>query len=151
MKRLEVLRWASTPYGVFSQGSYGSFECAFVETLNRLGDIKPRCILAGLYLAKLDMYYGGDGVGGVKKDYPAYELQNVDGFSEVKIHIANYFNQLEACLAPGAFIDWDVTKKLPMVTSSTSAFNSLMLVMNHEPVIEVNIQWADQRLAEVYF
>lgn len=149
MKEIFVDRWASTPYGVFSRfyvkkAMKSIFSCHSLETTNKKE--KPNCIEVGSFEADLSMYYAGDGVGG-KKDYAAYELRDVPGFKEVKIHIANYYNQLEACIAPGLSVDWSTDRNIPMVTSSAIAFERFMNAMDHDLKCLVHIRWMDGRLA----
>jgi len=80
-----------------------------------------KLIPAGRYWCEKDMYYGGDGVGG-KTDYPCFELRDVPGRTEIKIHKANYPHQLLGCIAPGMARD----EAKPAVWSSGTAFNILM-------------------------
>jgi len=144
MKRISVVSFASTPFGVFSRFSVDKFSCFSLECLNRK-EGKPRCISRGIYRVKLDMFYGGDGLGG-KRDYPAYELQKVPDFSEVKIHIGNYYTDVVACLCLGRTIDWDMVKNIPMVTSGKMTFEQFMLAMAGDKEAEIELRWADERI-----
>lgn len=113
-----------------------------IYTLERPWRMNQRtisCIPPGTYIAKLDMYYGGDGVGGAKNDYPAYELQDVPDRSEIKIHIGNYVRNVVGCIAIGLVRDAEV----PAVWNSAKAFSTFMDYMHGYPAFELEIAIAD--------
>lgn len=87
--------------------------------LNNKQDVS--CIPAGRYKAERDMYYGGDGPGG-KRDYECFEIRNVPGRAEIKIHIANYVKDIIGCIGVGMARD----KDHPAIWSSTQGYNLFM-------------------------
>lgn len=86
------------------------------------------CIPAGLYQLTLGIY--------LKHNYPAYELQNVSSRANIKIHVANYAEQLEGCIAPGKELGW--VAPYWAVTQSQTAFDELMALPTPE---EIFITW----------
>lgn len=98
------------------------------------------CIPDGIYVAELDMYYGGDGVGG-NQDYPAYELRNVPNRTEIKIHIGNYVRNVVGCIALGTTRDADH----PAVWSSGKAFKDFMDYMDGVERFKIDIQTTQQQ------
>ena len=86
------------------------------------------CIPAGLYQVKLGVYH--------KHNYPAYELLNVPQRAGIKIHVANYAQELEGCIAPGRELGW--VESYWAVTESQAAFDDLMALPVPE---EIFITW----------
>lgn len=150
MKQLILNRWCNTPYGTFgriavSNRFFYTVECPWKDNQKNISCIKP-----GLYNLTLGIYYHGDGPGG-KPDYPAYVLQNVDGHDEVKIHIANYFTDVKACIGLGLTIGWDIKRNIPMVVSSGDAYRYFMQTMNGDTEAQLTINWMDDKLASVVY
>ena len=82
---------------------------------------KISCVPTGIYECVRSMYYGGDGVGG-KKDYECFELVDVPGRTEVKIHVGNYPHNFEGCIGLGMARSEDP----PAIWSSGKAFALFM-------------------------
>lgn len=131
-------REGSHHLGTFGWLEYKDFKCRTVERqwLNN----KPyvSCIPAGLWKMKLDMYWGGDGVGG-KGDYPAYELIAVPKRSEIKIHIANIYSDVYGCIGIGD--DIGVSKGTWGVLNSTKTYEKWMEVTGGEEELWLDIIW----------
>lgn len=94
------------------------------------------CIPDGTYQCKKDIYYGGDGPGGKKKDYPSYLIMNVPGRTQIKIHKGNYVKDVVGCVALGSSMDI----KKPAVWSSAIAYNKFMQSMTDVDVFELKIE-----------
>jgi hypothetical protein len=63
-----------------------------------------------------------------------YELQNVPGRSGIRIHVANYYKELEGCIALGATLkDINGDGELD-VTSSTITINAFNALMAKKPI-----------------
>ena len=133
VKLVELTRYGSIPgrgtFGrlrVFNDEHEQRFECCTVE--REWLDNRPNisCIPEGNYVLQLGMYYGGDGVGG-RRDYEAYIVQDVPGRSLIKIHIANYAEQLKGCIAPG--MRFGTVSGEWAVASSTDAFDLMMAAL----------------------
>lgn len=83
------------------------------------------CIPTGTYIARLGMYYGGDGLGG-KRDYASYEIMDVPDRTYIKIHIANYLHDIAGCVGLGMSRE----SRIPMVRQSIAAYESFMDYMD---------------------
>lgn len=122
-----LIRFAYTPKGTFGWLSVdGGAPLYTVERPWMQNQSNISCIPCGTYRLKLGMFYAGDGVGG-KRDYPAYEILDVPGRDLIKIHIANRYQQVNGCVAPGFELgvyglDW-------AVLNSHLAFDHFMELM----------------------
>lgn len=63
-------------------------------------------------------------------------LMNVPGRSEIEIHIANFFSELEGCIAVGTI------KDLTMLMNSQAAFGTLMAKLDRTNVKIKIEEWA---------
>lgn len=99
MKRAILQREPDHPDGTFGK-MWVEEKTPEVVTVEQLKDGEHPRVPAGVYPLTLGMYYGGDGVGGAHKDYPAYII-TVPARKDVKIHRANLARQLLGCIAPG--------------------------------------------------
>ncbi len=77
------------------------------------------CVPEGTYDIQLDRYHA--------EDYPAYELLNVVGRTEIKIHAANVSNELAGCIAPG--LDETFMKSRWAISSSKATLAQFMEMM----------------------
>jgi len=84
------------------------------------------CIPTDTYTCRLGMYYGGDGVGGSKRDYAAYEIMDVPDRTHIKIHIANFVTDVVGCIGLGMVRD----EGIPMVKRSRIAYETFMDYMD---------------------
>ena len=141
MKRVILTRDPDPhPDGTFGSLTIDGTDFAAV-TVERLPDGEHPCIPLGTYPLKPCTYYGGDGPGG-KPDYPAYEVLDVPGRSQIKIHRANLASQLLGCIAPGeGFARFDAAKMRVVmagepgvrgVVSSRAAHDRFMAAMSGE-------------------
>lgn len=92
----------------------GKFTCV---TLERSTDGDHPCIPAGTYPVVLDFHHPGSPNG-----YPCPELRNVEGRTEIQIHIANRPEQLRGCIAVGERVGDDQNS----IENSGDAFHRLM-------------------------
>lgn len=127
--RLQLERWADTPYGTFGTLTLpDDWTCYTLELPWRDNQPGISCIPAGLYALRVGMYYKGG--------YPALELLDVPGRSQIKVHRANVQSDLEGCIAPGRELgvlrgDW-------AVLNSGSALDHIMAA---GPWTEIEIRW----------
>lgn len=125
--RLERFAW--TPFGVFGRLAVNGFSCFTVERPwqdNRAG---VSCIPEGTYSLHLGYFHKGN--------YPAYELLDVPGRSEIKIHIGNTMDDLSGCIAPGMRLGF--VKEKWAVTSSATALERFMAAMGGIRESEIRI------------
>jgi hypothetical protein len=99
------------------------------------------CIPAGVYEAKRDTHYGGEGE---EDDYEVFELQDVDRRDQIQLHIANFPRQVKGCIAIGRSIA--VIRQASAagelgVSSSRDTFNKLMAKLATYEKITVEIKW----------
>lgn len=105
------------PQGVFSVlDDEGEPFCVCVEN-------KKFLIPLGEYILKPCVYYGGDGVGG-HPDYRTYQIMDVVGKSEVKIHKGNWDFDSHACLIIAE--QFAILKGRAAVGNSAEAFTEFM-------------------------
>jgi hypothetical protein len=100
------------------------------------------CIPAGDYLCEME--YSG------RFDRPLYELRDVPGRAEIKIHVANFTHQLQGCIALGAALGRD---DLPIKHSRTAVNKFHERLERRSFVLEVrhadNFIPENQRLAAI--
>lgn len=143
MKRVHIARMFETPNAVFGRltviGYDGEFlmRCYTVERPWEGNRPNVSCIPTGTYRAKLGTFKG---------KYANYELQDVPGRSAIEFHIANFASELEGCIAPGRYIDYDAVKKELGVFSSRNAFQAVMTFLNYEPEVEFVVEWMDNEV-----
>ena len=128
MKDVALERFAYTPYGTFGRLVVGSFQCYTVERpwLNNV--VRKSCIPEGIYPIEIGMFNRGG--------YQAYEIKDVPGRSEIKIHIGNTMHDVVGCIAPGS--DLGYLRNKWGVTGSRTAFERFMDAMEgSNGVIEV--------------
>lgn len=128
MKHVHLKRLIESPYGTFGRMRLDGHEWYTVE---RKSSGEFPCIPAGEYKLGLGMFYGGDGPGGLKPDYPAYEIVSVPGRSQIKIHVANLASEIRGCIAPGKGLG--IVNNAWAVVQSQTAFREFMEAMNGEP------------------
>jgi len=128
---LRLERWADSPYGTFGTLVLpDGWTCFTVERPWLDNQSRISCIPAGLYKIKLGTY--------TKGGYPAYDILDVPGRSQIKIHKANLASELEGCIAPGTGLG--VFKGEWSVMNSGTAFEHLMAAMaGHSG--EIDIEW----------
>lgn len=129
-----LLRFAGNPRQTLGRIYVGDKSWLTIERSKI--DMNHPCIPAGTYPLKLGMYYSGDGPGG-KEDYPAYEVLNVPGRSEIKIHGANKASQLLGCIALGhthEIFDGEIG-----ITSSRGSLAEFMAELAKDPEAEIAI------------
>lgn len=68
-----------------------------------------------------------------------WELKDVPGRSECKIHASNYWNQLNGCIAPGAYLDKINGDQYQDVGASRQTLDRFHKVMKGEKVSEITI------------
>ena len=107
-------RFAYTPMGTFGHLVYGGFECFTVE--RPWEDNKPfhSCIPVGIYDLQPSRYHRGG--------YDSFEIVDVTGRSQIKIHIGNTMDDVVGCIALGEKLG--LVKNHWAVLSSTRAFHA---------------------------
>lgn len=115
-------------------GKNVAFKCATIE--RDWQDNKPRisCIPAGSYPLKYEWSPGFN--------MNLYELKNVPGRSEVKIHVANYASQLNGCIAVGssyAFVNSDQTPDLVNSAKTLERLHNALFPLKESTITIVDI------------
>ena len=128
MKKILLERFGYTPMGTFGILKVGGFECYTVERPWLDNKVGESCIPEGKYDLKPDRYNRGG--------YDAYEILNVPGRTEIKIHVANTMDNVIGCIGLGKRLGYIFNKW--GVISSRTAFNEFMEEMNGEEG-EINI------------
>lgn len=137
---MNLLRYGSTPQGTFGVLTLGAQQWYTCERPWEGNKPSVSCIPAGTYPISLGTFYGGDGADG-KPDYPAYEILDVPGRANIKIHKANVFLQVKGCIAVGKELGteggyWAVRR-------SREAYDELMVAGTMLDPREITIAWAD--------
>ena len=133
MKRVTLVRFAYTPFGVFGRMSVeDDFRCYTVEREWQDNATRVSCIPEGVYPLILDRYHKGN--------YDAYEVMGVPARDRILIHKGNTEDDLEGCIAPGKDLGW-INQKWAVV-QSVVAFQQFMEVMAREPGSLTITRWA---------
>lgn len=112
--------------GSRAQGSFGTlrlesgWECLTVERPWAGNAPFISCIPAGVYWIELGHFNAGG--------YPAYEIKDVVGRSEIKIHVANIASEVNGCIALGQDEGW--INGNWGVTNSRATFKRFMELMD---------------------
>lgn len=124
-------RFAYTPHGTFGKLSVGPFECFTVE--NPVGTNRPfvDCIPEGCYPLVLEH--------SAKFEKHLWELKNVPGRNETKVHNANTHTEVEGCIGVGK--DLGFVNGLWAVTSSRLTLVRFMDAMHGVPDAEILIHF----------
>jgi hypothetical protein len=130
--RMDLVRFAMTPYGTFGRLRCGDREWFTVEKPWNNNVPQTSCIPAANYFLRLGTYNHGG--------YPAYEIIGVPDRSMIKIHKANLADELLGCIAPGKELGW--IKNKWAVTRSSEAYTELMATAEVEQPLTINIKWA---------
>lgn len=99
MITVQLLRYVARGDGVFGQLIAPKFHCFTVERPWLQNAPNISCVPAGIYPLVLE--YSD------KFARPLWELKEVPGRNEAKIHIANRASDLEGCIGPGQAIAQD--------------------------------------------
>lgn len=122
--KVDVWRDSETHNSVAGQLWHGGLFACFTLEPSRLTPVRPGhpCIPAGQYRARL-----------TKSPHLGYvcpELLDVPGRSDIRVHVANWPDQLLGCTAVGH------RRSMDMVEQSGVAFKSLMSVLwNYEDIL----------------
>lgn len=122
--KIELQRFAYSPFGTFGRLTVGGFSCYTVERPWLLNAPNISCIPEGEFGLILDRYHRGG--------YDAYEIQYVLGRSQILIHIGNSICDVNGCIAVGiALSGWGVKDEKFMwtVSNSRDAFEAFMDAM----------------------
>lgn len=96
---MRLQRFAKRPDGTFGWLTVGPFACFTVEPPWHENRVGKSCVPAGLYRLVLEF--------SPRFNRKLWELKDVPGRSEAKIHPANRAAELEGCIAPGETIGHD--------------------------------------------
>jgi len=91
--KIELKRFAYTPFGVFGTLYLSEFQCYTVERPWLGNEQKVSCIPEGLYKTRLGYFNRGG--------YDCYEILDVPDRSLIKIHIGNTMDDVLGCIALG--------------------------------------------------
>lgn len=124
MKKLVMVRWAYTPYGVFSDVFFGESDTVKVEDMKKIlvtiEPPSPKCIPTGPYM----MRWLGHPIHG-----RCYEVVNVPGRTGILWHKGNTIADTEGCIIPGS----DLSMTIPWgVDFSADALEKLYRLSNYE-------------------
>lgn len=130
MKIINLVRTIVTPFGIFGQlylpNNYQTFWTIERHWLENSKGIS--CIPAGVYETFKDKHNGA---------YDCIELKNVPNRSQIQIHIANEYQELNGCIGIGKGLGF-VHRKWA-VTNSRLAMSDLM--RQYEEDMLINIQY----------
>ena len=118
--RVTLYRLAYTSMGVFGQLRVDGFECFTVERPWAKNMPSVSCIPTGKY-ALIPRKYNRGG-------YNAYEIMDVPGRTEIKIHKGNRAKDVQGCIAPGTELG-AITDEWAVLHSG-DAFEAFMLAMD---------------------
>jgi hypothetical protein len=116
-------RFAYTPMGTFGRLQFAEFGCYTLEDPwndNRTG---MSCIPVGYYSVTPTRYNAGG--------YDTFEVENVQGRSQIKIHKGNTHEDVEGCIVLG--LELGYIEGNWAVTSSGNAFNRFFLMIRRPP------------------
>ena len=131
MSAAELIRYGSTPMGTFGTLQLGGRQWFTVERPWAQNKPRESCIPAGWYPLRLGTFHTGG--------YPAYELSDVPGRSQVKIHKANLASEVEGCIALGKSLG--VVKGEWAVLQSADAFDEWMQAAALDQPTHLGIMW----------
>lgn len=133
MKEITLTRFAYTPQGTFGKLDFGGENLYTVERPWLDNKVNVSCVPEGLYKMELGTYHRGG--------YAAYELLDVPGRSEIKLHIGNTMNDLAGCIAPGLYLTQ--IKGKWAVGNSKLAYERFMEAMSGEKYALLHIKRID--------
>lgn len=123
-------RWCDGPMGTFGTLRLDDWEC-FTCELPWLDNARGKsCIPTGIYPFKKSYYYGGG--------YDCWEICDVPGRDEIKLHIGNTIIDVEGCVVVGTALGF--IKRKWAVTSSGIAFRAFMELMEGIPETSIVIE-----------
>lgn len=137
MQTVKLLRSSDDKVETLGKLSVGDFSCVTLERpwLDNANNVS--CIPKGNYVCKYTLSNRLSQVSG--HAYYTYEIIGVPNRSGVRIHSANYVNQLEGCIALGAELkDLNLDGEVD-ITASRDTVIAFETLMNKEPFI-LNIQ-----------
>lgn len=120
---MKLERFAYTEYGVFGTLTIGTDSFCTIERPWLFNLPSKSCIPEGTYELQLGKYNRGG--------YSAYEVMNVPGRSDIKIHIANTMDDVLGCIGVANKLGY--IKGKWAVSDSRNGFNRFMLACNNSP------------------
>ena len=126
---ITLCRFAYTDMGTFGRLSAGGNVWHTVERPWAYNAPNVSCIPEGVYTVRRDWYHRGG--------YEAFEIENVPGRSEIKIHIGNTMRDVSGCIAIGMDLGW--VGGLWAITHSRAAFHDFMRAMRSEDKTVIKI------------
>lgn len=116
---------------VLDEGGWPVFSAPCIERGDRNNEKGESNVLPGCYPLVLEH--------SPKFNTELYELKNTTGRSECKIHASNYWNQLNGCIAPGAYLT-DLNKDgYQDVARSKNTLDAFMRAMDGDRISEIVI------------
>ena len=112
------------------RGSRLLFECKTLELKWKNNARNVSCLPTGFFTIKWEH--------SARFNRNLWELKGVPGRSEAKIHVANYYTQIQGCIAVGDMHTYINRDAIPDVRNSSSTLNRLHEVMH--PQVESTIR-----------
>ncbi len=110
----------------------GNYRCFSVENPWLQNAPYHSCIPEGHYVMRLGRYNRGG--------YAAYELQDVEGRTLIKIHVANRAKDVLGCIGPGVAVGHFGSGEFG-VTNSKTTFANFMSELGDAPLVDLIIKW----------
>ena len=121
-----LMIFEDTPIG----GSRMIFECKSLELEWKNNDRNISCVPTGFYEIKLEY--------SPRFNQNLWELKGVPGRSEAKIHVANYYTQIQGCIAVGDMHTHINQDEFPDVRNSRNTLDRLHQAL--QPDLEATIR-----------
>ena len=122
-----LMVFENTPAG----GSRMIFECKTLELEWKNNANNVSCVPTGFYNLKFEH--------SAKFNRKLWELKGVPGRSEAKIHVANFFTQIQGCIAVGDMHSHINDDGVPDVRNSSNTLNRFHEVMNPDIASTIKI------------
>lgn len=112
-------------------GSRLIFECKTIELEWKNNTVNQSCVPAGFY--NIEWEYSS------KFNEYLWELKGVPGRSEAKIHVANYYTQIQGCIAVGDMHICINSDPYPDVRNSRNTLNRLHKTLSGQTLTSIQI------------
>ena len=128
-------RFAYTPFGTFGELTVSGWRCFTLEPMWKSNTTNISCIPVGAYILQLGVFRRNTETE--SDDYPAYNLLDVPGRSNVLIHKGNTSEDTHGCILVGAWLGY--IKKRWAITESKVTYDRFMHAMGGVPEAVLNI------------
>ena len=132
MLTLKINRMRGTDFGGrLGVLRVGAFTCFTIERRWLDNKRNVSCIPTGTYALR---------VGNFRGRYPDLELLQVPNRSNIEIHGANRYTQLQGCIAPGLSAAWDEVTQSWAVSRSRAALTRILFECEGEASLSLVIE-----------